>query len=112
MTDIQRARDVLAKWRTEATSGTWTFGDTGEFEWRIWPSDTDPLDGGSHASTLESTDARLVVGTAGNPDLLDAIDALLAAMIPWREAGLSTEFLMRAERIAAAIITADERMNA
>ncbi|PYY59983.1 hypothetical protein DEJ17_06335 [Curtobacterium sp. MCSS17_011] len=51
---------------------------------------------------------RLIVGTAGNPELLDAIDGLLEAA----ERYTPGTFRVRAERIAAAIIAADERMSA
>ncbi|KTR02102.1 hypothetical protein NS184_16810 [Curtobacterium luteum] len=58
--------------------------------------------------TSFDSDAHLIVGTAGNPDLLDAIDAFLERVTVnlrenWAE--------MYARRIAAAIIAADERMQ-
>jgi hypothetical protein len=59
------------------------------------------------ASIKESDgDARLIVGTAGNPDLLDAInDALdMADALDGTAYGV-------AERLADAIIAADERMT-
>ncbi|MCS6578225.1 hypothetical protein [Curtobacterium poinsettiae] len=102
MTDIQRARDVLAKWRKETTLGPWQVNRptpeiigqradyVGEVKWLA--------------------DLRMIVGTAGNPDLLDAIDGVLAAadlVGRWE-----TEFLAHANRLAVAIIAADERMSA
>lgn len=85
MNDIQKARDVLAKWRNAARNGEWSIeSDTAESSW-------------------------LGRGTAGNPELLDAIDGVLAseqeAQKPHRAPN------RHAERIAAAIIAADERMN-
>lgn len=63
MTDIQQARDVLAKWR-EAQAGTpwqttsdWT-GDAAELS----TPEENPLGWMNHPK-----DARLIVGTAGNP---------------------------------------------
>lgn len=89
MTDtdiIQRARDVLAKYRSYAPTAQ---------EWG--------LRGGT---------SRLI-RIATDPDLLDAIDGLLASA---QSIAASTpgmiRFLERAERIAAAIIAAEERMNA
>ena len=86
---IQDARDVLAKWRKAARDGEWTIeSDTAESSW-------------------------LGRGTAGNPELLDAIDGMLAhgqsaVTNPMNEFGVRDW----AERIAAAIIAADERMSA
>lgn len=71
MTDIQKARDVLKKWREEVV----------------------------HVNSV----VPLVDGTAGNPALLDAIDMELEYGI---HAPNGTT-----KRIAAAILSADERMQ-
>lgn len=102
--DIQQARDVLAKWRSEATEGTWEHHQDGivlvnDF---IHSGDT------TIAEDLFTPEARLIVGTAGNPDLLDAIDAFLGMVA----SGELRDRQGHAERIAAAIIAADERMSA
>lgn len=86
MTDIQRARDVLAKWRADGS----------EFK----------LQGGL---------VPLIAGLGGNPELLDALDGLLAQEQRRRTSmhdNMSHELSHHATRIAAAIIAADERMNA
>lgn len=84
---IQQARDALAKWREEARAGEWSIeADTAESSW-------------------------LGRGTAGNPDLLDALDAVLAAAdVP--AVPITVPVILLADRIAAAIIAADERMSA
>jgi hypothetical protein len=114
VSDIQRARDVLAKLRVDATArGRWreqdheVMEDSGGLPWveSRWVADVDSVTG----------NGRLIVGTAGNPELLDAIDALLAAEQRRRASmhdNLSHDLSHHAERIAAAIIAADERMNA
>jgi len=85
MNDIQQARDVLAKWREKA-AGTVTY----------------------HGDNRE-----LIVGTAGNPDLWDAIDAMFGSVLDWADV-VDGEVIYpeHIERIAAAIIAADERMSA
>lgn len=86
MTDIQQARDMLAKWRGAARDGEWSIeADTAESSW-------------------------LGRGTAGNPELLDAIDFALDLGI--RFPGYDEAADAMSERIAAAIISADERMSA
>jgi hypothetical protein len=75
VTDIQQARDVLAKWR-----------------------DAEPLD----IAMFGPLDEPLIVGTAGNPDLLDAIDGVLEAYI-----GRGCTY----HPLAAAIIAADKRVT-
>lgn len=87
MTDIQKARDVLAKWREAANQG----------DPDAWVADTN--------------DAHLIVGTAGNPELLDAIDYLLEAATIHESRSNWSGAIPHAERIAAAILAADERMN-
>lgn len=85
MSDIQKARDVLAKWRANAMVGG-----------------------------VVRTDLRLIVGTASKPDLLDAIDdcLYLAEQAIKRSVGNRSAVVTVAERVAAAIIAADERMSA
>jgi hypothetical protein len=93
MTDIsiiQRARDALAKWRSDE-----------EDPMPYWTED-------QHFGFGDSS-ARLIVGTAGNPDLLDAIDAMLATYLAAHSIGPT--YRRDSERIAAAIIAADERMT-
>lgn len=97
--EIQKARDVLAKWRAEATPGPLVY-DRGDLI-----SQHPEHDG--VAAYVSRNDARLIVGTAGNPELLDAIDEMLG--------DVSANPLYpshHAERIAAGIIAADERMRA
>jgi hypothetical protein len=86
VSDIQQARDVLAKWR-----------------------DAEPLD----IAMFGPLDEPLIVGTAGNPDLLDAIDAMLReASADIAQYGNQPDGLWSGhKRIAAAIIAADERMT-
>lgn len=109
MNDIQKARDVLAKWRKEARYGQWFYsylipasknlgtidGDMGRSEFYV-------------ASDVTSEDARLIIGTAGNPDLLNAIDALFDV---WARAASWGAREFQVDKIAAAIIAADERMQ-
>lgn len=100
-TDIRRARDVIAKWRDSATPGQWE--DYGAYI--AVP--------GYVVANGTARDVPLIVGTAGNPDLLDAIDKMLASAdrsaptTEWGDHGLR----IAGQRIAAAIIAADERMR-
>lgn len=99
MTDIHRARDVLQRWRDDSdgsSPGTWRVDATAS----IFPTVRDQ-NRGEVAESLLSEDARLIVGTAGNPDLLDAVDVVLC----------QGTFEI-ANRFAAAILSADERMRA
>ncbi len=82
---IQQARDTLAKWRTAARDGEWSIeSDTAESSW-------------------------LGRGTAGNPDLLDALDGLLQhhAEDGWTVSAVASWVRL----IAAAIVAAEERMQ-
>lgn len=88
MSDIQKARDVLAKWREKSTPGQWQVN-------LIW------------SLGMVWDDAMLTVGTAGNPDLLDAIDRVLR--LAYVEGGA---FHDSAAPIAAAIVAANGRMSA
>lgn len=100
MSDIQKARDVLAKWGEAA--------DKEAFE-ALLDADQDP-EAGYWDYAKPNPGAHLIFGTAGNPDLLDAIDVMLGVAII--EAGKNMHFDHVAERIAAAILSADERMSA
>lgn len=119
--NIQQARDALAKWRGNVAS---------PLPWRIVSVDesNDAVVDAEHigivalssreeesSAGLYAGDDVLIVGTAGNPDLLDALDELLAEALavsfvqPHTVATLVVQKL--AERIAAAIIVANERMG-
>lgn len=89
MSNIQEARDVLAKWREKAATGAWTEDHIAEIRGK--------------------RDGRLIVGTAGNPDLLDAISEFL--LLGLSVGSVNKQLGREAERIAAAIIAAEERMN-
>lgn len=87
MNDIQKARDLLAKWREKAAGAVTYHGDNRE----------------------------LIVGTAGNPELWDAVDGMLAAEQRRQSSmhtNMSSDLSHHAERIAGTIIAADQRMNA
>ena len=88
MSDIQKARDVLAKWREKASVGSWSV---------------------DHVAELRAQrDGRLIVGTAGNPELWEALDEGLRQYGKMPDRSIPT-FI---NRIAAAIVAADERMSA
>ncbi|MBT1542444.1 hypothetical protein KK103_11780 [Curtobacterium flaccumfaciens pv. flaccumfaciens] len=110
MTDIQRARDVLAKWRKESSPGNWVAGGEG-YRDLIW----NPQHPNLHPAlaAVEEGDMHLIVGTAGNPDLLDAIDNMLRWVTAFNtKYDVSREFGHYTASIAAAILAADERMSA
>lgn len=111
--DIQQARDVLAKWREDASPGPWARDEeTGAIDAR-----GDSIVGlasreNASSAYLYPGDDALIVGTAGNPDLLDAIDKLLEqAFIHVIE---HDEELINplVTALAVAIIGAAERMSA
>lgn len=102
--DIQRARDVLAKWRRLATPAPWRIS-AAEPRW-VWGSESGAEVGDLVQGRL---DGELIVGTAGNPDLLNAIDLMLDAGSRYWE---GNPIRQHAQRIAASIIAADERMSA
>ena len=124
MTDsstLQRAREVLATWRERATEGPWKVidgvysDDDGEYdasqiegEHEMVAMDHQDLDCGAVPS-IGYADARLIVGTAGNTDLLDELDAMFRDSIEDAERGNGRS--SRAERLAAHIIAADEQMT-
>ncbi|MBK0296523.1 hypothetical protein IAE22_31365, partial [Bacillus sp. S34] len=98
MNDIQKARDVLKKWRAESLTQHWlTSIDDPALE--SMPNGERALQFGSFALG----DARLIVGTAGNPELLDAIDGMLAVYgtLPVHHVPITVQ------HIATAIISAD-----
>lgn len=97
MNDIQQARDVLAKWRDGTTPGPWRVSNSGNWV----TSDADDI-------ARAGIDSTLIVGTAGNPALWDAIDGFLAMVGSFE----LRDRQQHAHKIAAAIIAADERMNA
>lgn len=104
MSEIQDARDVLAKWRKDPSSASaWEAFDSPGFEKHIAAGDRGYL-----GSIDDETDAELIVGTAGNPDLLDAIDNVL--QVADRPGG-SGALRHHGAYLAAAIIAADERMR-
>jgi hypothetical protein len=114
MSDIQQARDVLSKWRKHATPGPWSreeMPETGENrvvrEFEFFGSQIEPVAPGG----MDSEDARLIVGTAGNPDLLDAIDFLLEEALRVQEGWPTAPRVKDTLPLAAAIIAADERMG-
>lgn len=100
---IQKARDVLNKWREDATRGPWRSGDSGGFadivsgKWRV-------------ALSVDLNDAPLIVG-ATDPDLLDSIDEILDIASGWANADGIESVPRWMYRLAAAIIAADERMS-
>lgn len=100
---IHRARDVLAKWRVLYTNPAWQVLERADG--LIAVADSEQV---TVADAVAPEDAALIVGTAGNPDLLDAIDAVLnAALVFNRDDGLR----IHGRHLAAAIIAADDRMS-
>lgn len=106
--DIQRARDVLAKWRENPTGMPWQLGDRSPWHDDEVTVETADKMGDVSGDYMDEDSARLIVGTAGNPDLLDAIDGFLSMVA----SGALRDRQQHAERIAAAVISADERMSA
>lgn len=102
MNDIQKARDVLAKWRRGIMPHPWS-------DWREEDAvvANDPP-ASVLADGVSRADARLIVGTAGNPELLDAIDAVLNAALVFNR---DDRLRIHGRHLAAAIIAADERMS-
>lgn len=117
MNYIQQARDVLAKWRENSFSTLWEVDTNTPFSADLVglfaPAQKEYVVKFDDDRQPEGAVANLIVGTAGNPELLDAIDGLLASAqtIAASTPGM-IRFIERADRIAAAIITADERMSA
>lgn len=75
----------------------------------IWAAD----DLSVAASSVHEVNVPLIVGTAGNPDMLDAIDGVLLSALQAGPLHTSTASIRRhGITIAAAILAADERMNA
>jgi len=121
MSVYKEAREVIAKWRERATEGPWkvidgVYSDEGltydgsqiEAEHEMVAMDHQDLDCGAVAP-LGYADARLIVGTAGNPDLLDALDGLLRHH---EEEGVTVSAIRNWVRLMAeAIIRADKQME-
>lgn len=118
MSDIQKARDVLAGWRNQALPGPWSKEPDTDWEGVAQAAITTgngALTWDDHGGDVFSPGtARLIVGTAGNPESLDADDALLALALEYGDlpSGNGSRFIALAKRKAAAIIAADERMSA
>jgi len=91
---IQDAREALAKWRDGSTPGPWE--DYGGYV---------AVPGYVIANGTER-DIPLIVGTAGNPELLDVIDRMLQGEA---DADIPDPYIFD---LAAAILAADERMSA
>ncbi len=107
--NITKAREVLARWRTDVTKGTWGL----LWDWSTFTSPESAEEKGYVGDTVRPHDARLIVGIAGNPDLLDAIDTLLSYgetddLTQW---GSHSDY-HTAALLAKAIVAADERMSA
>lgn len=103
MSDIQQARDVLKKWRDGMTSDVWaTSYDPAAYPYSAFHAGYEVIEAATPGI------ARLAIGTAGNPDLLDAIDEGLRqyGTLPDRSV---PSFI---KRIAASIVAANEGMNA
>lgn len=118
---IQQARDVLAKLQSERTPGNWHWEPPKDSKWPIGdeslvsdaPNEPTVLYGwGYDASGIEgrAQDRALIAVTAGDPALLAAIDALLAQALSAPIITYSSR--EAADRIAAAIVAANERVNA
>jgi len=109
MNDIQKARDVLAKWRGGSTPGPWKVRaespTMGGSEWTVRTDGVPGIRMGVHEYQHGSTNLDLIVGTAGNPELLDAIELILVETLQ------DDEQLVSGLMLAAALIAADERMN-
>lgn len=109
--NIQQARDVLAKWREGADAyQPWLYEESsrkGYYGASVYSSDE-----AEYSVTSDATDgnARLIAGTAGNPDLLDAIDDWLRVSPAFER--LAPIAYKKAQSIAAAIVAAGDRMNA
>ncbi len=124
MTDssiIQDARDVLAKWREQSMADApqpWNIITDDRWRVDVLDSERRPLrSDGAYAEDggdMHPSVACLIVGTAGNPESLEADDALLALAIKYGDlpSGSGSRFIELAKRKAAAIIAADERMSA
>ena len=102
---IEEARAVLKRWREDATAGNWVAGKW-PFPDLIW----NPKHPGDHPALVaaERGDIALIVGTAGNPDLLDAIDLGLAF---YESEADITQVPEVTALIATAILRADKEMQ-
>lgn len=112
MTDIQAARDVITKWRDKAAPGPWEVNEpigrlNRHLDWVSIDTADEVEDPRNVTYEIPRWEAPLIIGTAGNPELLDAIDELLALYVTYPGEWPTPTV----KRIAAAIIAADERMN-
>jgi hypothetical protein len=96
---ITKARDVLAKWREDLD---------GDALSSLLDADVDPDTGYTDYAKPE-IGARLIFGTAGNLDLLDAIDTVLGVYASYSKVMHRVPTYIKS--IAAAIVAADERMT-
>lgn len=116
---IEEARETLKRWRTDTPdTKPWKIGPRMK-SYGLTPvllpngvSLFEDPDSGMGGATREDRDARLIVGTAGNPALLDILDRFLAdcLVLPVEFSGY---YAMRglAEGIATEIVRADNEMN-
>lgn len=117
MSEIQQAREVFATWRQSTSPGPWTP--------QVWDSDGEAelcaADGGlilgalaaDYPSTMSGPDARLAAGMT-DPALLDAIDEILDRGTYEEEDSTTNGGFVRrrAQRLATAILAANERISA
>jgi len=113
--DIQQARDVLAKWAEGTTPRPWAveeMPETGECRLVMADEDFDaPTIITVASGGMTRADAALIVGTAGNPALWDALDGAFAKALTVIELFPGGAVAAAFVPIAEAIIAADERMT-
>jgi hypothetical protein len=102
MSEIQDARDVLARWRDTASPAPWKY-DAEQYFVEDSAESTNAV-----GVDMLPEDGLLIVGTAGNLDLLDAIELTLAEGSRY---WAGNPVRQHAQRIAVAILSADERMR-
>jgi len=114
VTDIQQAPDVLATWADGTTPRPWAveeIPETGECRIVMVDEDLDaPTIIAVTSGGMTRADASLIVGIVGNPELFAAISQMLESAGYWGDA--QPMLSNYANRIAAAIIVADQRINA
>lgn len=113
---------MLAKWREESTAGPWrvdVFGHGGAFVQIVQPAEFQPGYDPNRFDNMDidianveqtAADACLIVGTAGNSELLDAVVKMLDNA-QWHIDHYGSVEHPWAGMFAAAIIAADERMR-
>ncbi|PZE33972.1 hypothetical protein DEJ21_14075 [Curtobacterium sp. MCSS17_006] len=123
MTDIQQARNVLAKWRTNRFNSLWEVDKNLPFSADLVglfaPAQKEYVVKFDDDRQPDGAVADLIVGTAGNPELLDWIDRFLRDSEADLEAargrlGRTDEpgAVGEAITLAGVIIAADQRINA